>query len=223
MRGGNLLSNLSVLARNAAFGGVPGAGGLRSAPRRGPPASQGLGEPRRDPPGLVCRPVRCDGAAPGLADHPHGLASARGIASECRVATAAREQHEGRGRHLGCTTLTRTADPARLLPLAPHRAGTGRAWLRRPPGLLRQPPVPQTTSSPAQQQAAAPGWRRRQCRRARGRCQPPGSLAKLGSSLAQVGPPAPESPCADGLRAAVDGWQRVAQASGPMEGGIKAP
>jgi hypothetical protein len=34
------------------------------------------------------------------------------------MATAAREQHKVRGRHLGCTTPTRTTDASRLLRLA---------------------------------------------------------------------------------------------------------
>jgi hypothetical protein len=97
MRGCNLLSNLSVLAPNAASDGVQGAGGLRSAPPAGTARLQG---PWRSPArsawdGLPADALRW--SAPGLADHPHGLSQRPRHRQQVSMATAAREQHEVRG------------------------------------------------------------------------------------------------------------------------------
>jgi hypothetical protein len=119
LRGCNLLSNLSVLAANAA------SGGRRARRGRSPARPPGGGRP---PPRALRTPARpaWDGrpadalrwSAPGLADHPHSVGQRPRHRQQVSVATAAREQHEVRGRHLGCTTLTRTTDASRLLRLA---------------------------------------------------------------------------------------------------------
>lgn len=83
-------------------------------PRRGPPAYLCCGAPLR-PPRIGCTPTP-DGAAPGLADHPHGLASARGIAS--RV-----------GGHCGKGAARGSGEAPRLH--HPHKNGRGQLALRR--------------------------------------------------------------------------------------------
>jgi hypothetical protein len=150
-------------------------------------------------------------SAPALADHPHGLGQRpRHRQRVLSMATAAREQHEVRLRHLGCTTLTRTAGPAGLLRLAPDPAGAGRAWRRRRPGLRRQPPLTLRRPHPW----LSSRWQR-QGRNASnegglagGATRQPGQARQL---LAQVGPPAPEDPCAYHQQATVDGLQPVAE------------
>jgi hypothetical protein len=41
----------------------------------------------------------------GLADHPHGVGQRPRHRRQVSMATAGEEQHEVRGRHLGCVTL----------------------------------------------------------------------------------------------------------------------
>jgi hypothetical protein len=110
----NLLSNLSVLAPMPHLAVCKARAVSRSAPRRGPPASQACD---RRAARLACRLTRCDGAPRGWPTIPMAWASARGIASSVD-GHCGEEQHEVRGRHLGCTTLPRTADASRQLRLA---------------------------------------------------------------------------------------------------------
>jgi hypothetical protein len=83
MRGGNLLSDLSILAPNAAADGVQGAGGLPLGPPAGAARRPGL-ETAVGSAGMVCRPTCWDGAPRGWPSIPMAWASARGIASTCR-------------------------------------------------------------------------------------------------------------------------------------------
>jgi hypothetical protein len=175
--------------------------------------------------------MRCDGAPRGWPAIPMAWASTRGIASKCRwplrrgsstrvgggtsvappsqerptpaAVTARRALHRGPGSQPGPAGGRRgRGGPG-------HLAGVGRAWLRRDPGLLRQPaPSRPTTSSPGSSSS----------RRQRPTCSASNEDGLAGGAshqaawqpqqlLAQVGPPAPEGPCACHLQAAVDGLQ----------------
>jgi hypothetical protein len=175
-----------------------GAGGLRSAPRRGPPADSLRDRCRFG--WDVRRLRRWDGAPRGWPTIPMAWASAPGHRQQVSMATAAREQHEVRGRHLGCTTLTRTAHASRPLRLAgPSR--TCWTWTRLAATPSRATtaaaPRPETTSSLAPAAAggnarvAAPAVKRARRRRPATR----GSPTKLSSS-----PPRPVSSAGGSLR-----------------------
>ena len=153
----------------------------RLAPRRGRPPTR-LGDRCRF--GWDGLPADVLGwGASGLAVHPHGLGQRPRHRQHVSMATAAREQHEGRGRHLGCTTPTRTADPAGLLRRAAGPCKPGRAWLRRRPWPRRQPPVPRDliagSSSSRRQRQGCSASNERGLASGAGH---PGSLAKLSSS-----------------------------------------
>lgn len=124
------MSNLRVLAPNAISEGVRGAGGLPLGPPGGgrPPTSPG--EHHAIPGWLSCDALRW--GASGLAAHPHGLGQRPRHRQQVSMATAAREQHKVRGRHLGCTTLTRTADASPLLRIAAQREVHARATRKLP-------------------------------------------------------------------------------------------
>jgi hypothetical protein len=133
MRDCNLLSNLSVLAPNAASGGVQGAGGLRSAPRRGPPAYQAL-EPWHGPPRIGCTPTRCDGAPRGWPSIPWLGPAPEATASRCRWILR-------RGSSTRFGGGTSVAPPSQERPTPAGRYGAAPAWRpttsssrSRPPG-----------------------------------------------------------------------------------------
>jgi hypothetical protein len=124
------MSNLRVLAPNAISEGVRGAGGLPLGPPGGgrPPTSPG--EHHAIPGWLSFDALRW--GASGLAAHPQGLGQRPRHRQQVSIATVAREQHKVRGRHLGCTTLTRTADASPLLRIAAQRES-----MRVPPASCR--------------------------------------------------------------------------------------
>jgi hypothetical protein len=189
MRDCNLLSDLSVLAPNAASYGVQGAGGLPLGPPAGPPASRALEHPAQSAwDGLPADALRR--SAPGLADHPHGLGQHPRHRQQVSMATAAREQHEVRGRHLGCTTLHKNDRHSRLLRLAVGRCGN---WTRcgcdAVQGYYVSRPVPPDDLMPGSSSRQRQGY---SASNKRGLPATPATKAAWQPQqlLAQVGPPA---------------------------------
>jgi len=204
MRGCNLLSNLSVLAPNAASDGVQGAGGLRSAPRRGAARLHGL-ETAVGSPGMVCR-RRAAMERPGAGRPSPWL----GPAPEASPASV--DGHCGEGAARGSGEAPRLHHPhkndrhSRPLRSPPDLAGTGRACLRRRPGYLGQPPrapddlIPGSSSSRRQRHGCSASNEGGLA----GGCQPPGSLANLSSSSPGSALQRRTGPCAHDPQAAVD-------------------